>query len=156
MEKEAKSPVVSIQSLQCGKTMTFENCHILLRTFNVHFLPRSVLFHQGFGTWKWSGFSDENQVHKSFSSSVSNLFIFWFGPCVSSNFFKFLIINSWRQPVCYSEHEKISFLFLVATTNLRKIVQIFQMFWSWLQLGVELIRYNAFCESAPLVTLQNV
>ena len=48
--KEAKSPVVSMQSLQCGKAMTFENCHILLRTFNVHFLPRSVLFHQSFGT----------------------------------------------------------------------------------------------------------
>ena len=54
--KEAKSPVVSIESLQCGKAMTFVNCHILLRTFNVHFLPRSVLFHQSFGTRKWSGF----------------------------------------------------------------------------------------------------
>ena len=30
--KEAKSPVVSKKSLQCGKAMTFENCHILLRT----------------------------------------------------------------------------------------------------------------------------
>ena len=66
--KEAKSPVVSIQSLQCRKAMTFENCHILLRIFNVHFLPRSVLFHQSFGTSKWSGFQDENQVHKRFSS----------------------------------------------------------------------------------------
>ena len=36
--------------LECGETMAFENCHILLRTFNVHFLPRSVLFHQGFRT----------------------------------------------------------------------------------------------------------
>ena len=48
--KEAECPVVSIQSLQCGKAMTFENCHILLITFNNHFLPRSVLFHQSFGS----------------------------------------------------------------------------------------------------------
>ena len=44
--KEAKSPVVRIQRLQCGKAMTFENCQIPLRTFNVNFPPRSVLFHK--------------------------------------------------------------------------------------------------------------
>ena len=42
--KEAKSPVVRMQRLQCGKAMTFVDCYIPLRTFNVHFPPRSVLF----------------------------------------------------------------------------------------------------------------
>ena len=42
--KETKSPVLRIQSLQRGKAMTFEKC-----PFSVHFLLRSVLFHQIFG-----------------------------------------------------------------------------------------------------------
>ena len=35
--KEAKSSVVRIQCLQCGKASTFESCQILLRTFNINF-----------------------------------------------------------------------------------------------------------------------
>ena len=71
-EKEVKRPVVGIQSLQCGKAMTFENIHIPLRAFNVNILPKSVLFHQSFKARKWSGFEDVNQVHKSFPSRVSS------------------------------------------------------------------------------------